>query len=83
MFQRTMGQKTVEELKRLIDSIDYNKPKSSASYRKSKTEDKESLSDDQLRASQVKKVIDDAYEDAKKEMLKGRGVAIEEKEADQ
>ena len=39
------------------------------------------MTDESIRADLVKKTIDAAYESAKEEILKGRGIEIEKKEA--
>lgn len=80
-FQRTMGKQTGDELKRLMGSTEYVNPKTSEAFKKSKAEDKKSMTDESIRADLVKKTIDAAYESAKEEILKGRGIEIEKKEA--
>ena len=65
----------------LLTISEYVNPKTSEAFKKSKAEDKKSMTDESIRADLVKKTIDAAYESAKEEILKGRGIEIEKKEA--
>ncbi len=77
-FQRVMGQETEKGLQELFSEDVYDTPKSSKQYRKSTAKNKADKTDEQVRADLVKEVIDEAYETAKKDMLKRRGIALKD-----
>lgn len=78
-FQRVMGQETAKALQELFAGNSYDNPKSSKLYRKSTAKNKKDKTDEQVRADLVKEIIDEAYEAAKVDMLKRRGVVLKNK----
>lgn len=78
-FQRVMGQETAKALQELFAGNSYDNPKSSKLYRKSTAKNKNDKTDEQVRTDLVKEIIDEAYEAAKVDMLKRRGVVLKNK----
>ena len=78
-FQRVMGQETEKALQELFAGNSYDNPKSGKLYRKSTAKNKNDKTDEQVRADLVKEIIDEAYETAKVDMLKRRGVVLKNK----
>lgn len=78
-FQRVMGQETAKALQELFAGNSYDNPKSGKLYRKSTAKNKNDKTDEQVRADLVKEIIDEAYEAAKVDMLKRRGMVLKNK----